>query len=36
MTNTTTSQVSSDYGGERDAGDVMSTINPDDIASITF
>ena len=34
MTNTTTSQVSSDYGGERDAGDVMSTINPDDIASI--
>ena len=36
MTNTTTSQVSSDYGGERDAGDVMSTINPDDIASITL
>lgn len=36
MTNTTTSQVSSDYGSERDAGDVMSTINPDDIASITL
>lgn len=36
MTNTTTSQVASDYGGERDAGDVMSTINPDDIASITL
>lgn len=36
MTNTATSQVSSDYGGERDAGDVMSTINPDDIASITL
>ncbi|WP_278871246.1 SusC/RagA family TonB-linked outer membrane protein [Leyella stercorea] len=36
MANTTTSQVSSDYGGERDAGDVMSTINPDDIASITL
>ena len=36
MTNTTTSQVSSDYGGERDGGDVMSTINPDDIASITL
>ena len=36
MTNTTSSQVSSDYGGERDGGDVMSTINPDDIASITL
>ena len=36
MQNTTTSQVSSDYGGERDGGDVMSTINPDDIASITL
>ena len=35
-TNTATSQVASDYGGERDAGDVMSTINPDDIASITL
>lgn len=36
MTNITSSQVSSDYGGERDGGDVMSTINPDDIASITL
>lgn len=36
MTNTTSSQVASDYGGERDGGDVMSTINPDDIASITL
>lgn len=36
MTSTTSSQVSSDYGGERDGGDVMSTINPDDIASITL
>lgn len=36
MTNTANSQVSSDWGGERDAGDVMSTINPDDIASITL
>lgn len=36
MTNVTTSQSSSDYGGGRDGGDVMSTINPDDIASITL
>lgn len=36
MANTANSQVSSDWGGERDAGDVMSTINPDDIASITL
>ena len=36
MTNITTQQVASDYGGERDGGDVMSTINPDDIASITL
>lgn len=36
LTNVTSSQVSSDYGGERDGGDVMSTINPDDIASITL
>lgn len=36
MTNITDSQVSSDYGGERDGGDVMSTINPDDIQSITL
>lgn len=36
MTNITTAQVSSDWGGDRDGGDVMSTINPDDIASITL
>lgn len=36
MQNISTSQVSSNYGGERDGGDVMSTINPDDIASITL
>lgn len=36
MQNITTSQVSSNYGGERDGGDVMSTINPDDIKSITL
>lgn len=36
MMNTTTSQVSSNYGGERDGGDAMSTINPDDIASISL
>ncbi len=29
-------QVASNYGGERDGGDVMSTINPDDIKSITL
>ncbi len=36
MTQITDAQQSSDYGGERDGGDVMSTINPDDIASITL
>lgn len=36
MNSVTSSQVASDYGGERDGGDVMSTINPDDIASITL
>ena len=36
MTNITSIQSSSDYGGGRDGGDVMSTINPDDIASITL
>lgn len=36
MQNITTSQVASNYGGERDGGDVMSTINPDDIKSITL
>lgn len=29
-------QASSNYGGERDGGDALSTINPDDIASITL
>ena len=36
MQNITTSQVASNYGGERDGGDVMSTVNPDDIKSITL
>lgn len=36
MMNTTTDQVQSNYGGERDGGDAMSTINPDDIASISL
>ena len=36
MTNITSDQSSEDYGGKRDGGDVMSTINPDDIASITL
>ena len=36
MQNIASSQVDGDYGGGRDAGDVMSTINPDDIASITL
>lgn len=36
MMNISSSQVSSNYGGERDGGDAMSTINPDDIASITL
>ena len=30
------SQVKSNYGGDRDGGDAMSTINPDDIASISL
>lgn len=29
-------QVDENYGGQRDGGDAMSTINPDDIASITL
>lgn len=29
-------QIDSNYGGDRDGGDAMSTINPDDIASITL
>lgn len=36
MSSVSGAQVSSNYGGERDGGDVMSTINPDDIASITL
>lgn len=36
MMNTTSDQVKSNYGGERDGGDAMSTINPDDIASISL
>lgn len=36
MQNITSSQVASNYGDERDGGDVMSTINPDDIKSITL
>lgn len=36
MMNITSSQVSGNYGGERDGGDAMSTINPDDIAQITL
>lgn len=36
MNSVSGAQVSSNYGGERDGGDVMSTINPDDIASITL
>lgn len=36
MNSVSDEQVKSNYGGERDGGDVMSTINPDDIASITL
>lgn len=36
MMNTSTDQVKSNYGGERDGGDALSTINPDDIASISL
>lgn len=36
MTNIDNDQTSEDYGGHHDGGDVMSTINPDDIASITL
>ena len=36
MMNITGSQVNSNYGGQRDGGDAMSTINPDDIAQITL
>ncbi len=36
MMDITSSQVNSNYGGQRDGGDAMSTINPDDISSITL
>ena len=36
MNSITSAQVASNYGGERDGGDVMSTINPDDIKSISL
>lgn len=36
MMNVSTSQVDMVYGGQRDGGDAMSTINPDDIAQITL
>lgn len=36
MTTVSSEQVDSNWGGQRDGGDVMSTINPDDIASITL
>ena len=36
MMNITNSQVDSNYGGQRDGGDAMSTINPDDIAPNHF
>lgn len=36
MMDITGSQVDSNYGGQRDGGDALSMINPDDIASITL
>lgn len=36
MMNVSTSQVDMVYGSQRDGGDAMSTINPDDIAQITL
>lgn len=36
MMNITDAQVKSNYGGERDGGDAMSGINPDDIAQMTL
>ena len=36
MTNIDNDQTSDGYGGHHAGGDVMSTINPDDIASITL
>ncbi len=36
MMNITSDQVNSNWGAQRDGGDAMSTINPDDIASISL
>lgn len=36
MMNITSEQVGSNWGAQRDGGDAMSTINPDDIASISL
>ena len=36
MMNITTDQVDSNWGAQRDGGDAMATINPDDIASISL
>lgn len=36
MMNITSEQVNSNWGDQRDGGDAMSTINPDDIASISL
>lgn len=36
MMNITSKQVNSNWGAQRDGGDAMSTINPDDIASISL
>ena len=36
MMNITSNQVDSNWGAQRDGGDAMSTINPDDIASISL
>jgi TonB-linked SusC/RagA family outer membrane protein len=36
MMNITSEQVASNWGAQRDGGDAMSTINPDDIASISL
>lgn len=36
MMNVSDAQVDGNYGGQRDGGDAMSTINPDDIAQITL
>lgn len=36
MMNISDSQISGNYGGQRDGGDALSQINPDDIAQITL